>query len=602
MKTWQISGQDFPTLPIAADVRFCSPDYTNDHIWELNIGRGEPPALSLQTTYGLRARRMSLFPRFMHEDRQLSDPNQFFSQPVVRTFYPNYLLVHFSPFAGIAIDAEYWAAGSQVISGRFTITNTSALPVQLGLEWINLLNPMAGGQSMASETIRSMNVLQGSTGNLALVSCMSGATEPGAGPYPALVVSDSFSPGDTRQFTWAVAALDTVKASFDLANQTIRRSWDAELTRIELQNESQSIEIQTGEPQWDLLLALSQKIAFGLFFPGGRHLPQPSFVTNREPDQGYSIRGDGSDYSHLWSGSTPLEAWYLCGVLGAGGADFMKGALQNFLSAQSENGFIDLKPGLGGQRSRRLAQPLLATLAYQLSMATSDFTWIAACYQALLRFVQAWFSPEHDRDLDGFPEWDHPLQTGFEEAPMYDCFQIVLPGTGISAVESPALASFLHRECASLLKIARHTGNQEGVEWLQARIASLASLIESTWDAKASTYRYRDHATHKSLPELEIFYFNQAGDYTLKKSLQTSRRLQIRIHGKQQATRPVHIQIHGRGLKGPVSESIPANRFYWQNGNAYVTTQSVFKSIKSVQINGLIEGDEGWITSPDYTQ
>ena len=51
-------------LTLAADMRFSTPNYVNDHIWEMEIGSGEPSALTLRTTYGLRARSMRIFPRF----------------------------------------------------------------------------------------------------------------------------------------------------------------------------------------------------------------------------------------------------------------------------------------------------------------------------------------------------------------------------------------------------------------------------------------------------------------------------------------------------------------------------------------------------------
>jgi hypothetical protein len=602
MKTWHISSDDPTTFTIAADARFCTPDYNNDQIWEVSIGQGEPPSLSVQTTYGLRARRMTLFPRFIRKEIQLSDPIQFYRPPVVRAFYPNYLLLTFSPFPGLDIQAEYWVPGSQVISGRFTIANTSVLTDQLRLEWVGLLNPMEGGQSMACETVGSTTVLQGSTGNLAPVCCITGGADAGSGPYPALIFNLELFPGNVRQFTWAVAALETPADSFDLAQRTIQRPWDAELTRLELQNEGQWIDIQTGEPQWDQAFALSQKVAYGLFFPGGPHLPHPSFVINRQPDQGYSIRGDGSDYPYLWSGQTPLDAWYLAGILSAGGNDLIKGVIRNFLSTQADSGFIDLKPGLGGQRSRHLAQPLLATLSYQLSLSNLNFHWLVDEYPALLRFVRTWFAPEHDRDGDGYPEWDHPLQTGFEDAPMYDRYKAGSQGASISAIESPALAAFLYRECTSLLKIARRIETQEGVEWLQAQLPALKLLIESTWDSKSNTYRYRDYETHKSLPGLVIFSFDRPGQYPLKMTLKGTRRLQVRIQGNPEVTHPINITIHGIGRKGAISESIPPNRFFWQGGMALATTRNIFKSIKSVDVNGLVEGDQGWIASVDFTK
>ncbi len=52
------------------------------------------------------------------------------------------------------------------------------------------------------------------------------------------------------------------------------------------------------------------------YLPGQRrNLPNSSFVLSRQPDQGYSLRGDGSDYNHLWNGQPTLEALYLSSLI-----------------------------------------------------------------------------------------------------------------------------------------------------------------------------------------------------------------------------------------------------------------------------------------------
>ncbi len=86
MRDWSLGPGDPLVLTLAADFRFCTPDYINDHIWELETGNGDPPALSLYTTYGLRVRRMRLFPRFTLGSQSVSDPASFFLPPVCAVF------------------------------------------------------------------------------------------------------------------------------------------------------------------------------------------------------------------------------------------------------------------------------------------------------------------------------------------------------------------------------------------------------------------------------------------------------------------------------------------------------------------------------------
>ncbi|HLB50317.1 MAG TPA: hypothetical protein VJL59_25115, partial [Anaerolineales bacterium] len=64
MRDWKLTQADPLALRLAADVRFGPTDYADDQIWELTLAGGDPAALALRTTYGLRAREMRIFPIF----------------------------------------------------------------------------------------------------------------------------------------------------------------------------------------------------------------------------------------------------------------------------------------------------------------------------------------------------------------------------------------------------------------------------------------------------------------------------------------------------------------------------------------------------------
>ena len=77
MRDWNLRPGDPLSLTLAADFRLSKPDYVNDHIWELEIGGGEPAALAIRTTYGLRARAMRLFYRFGELGKTITNPAEF---------------------------------------------------------------------------------------------------------------------------------------------------------------------------------------------------------------------------------------------------------------------------------------------------------------------------------------------------------------------------------------------------------------------------------------------------------------------------------------------------------------------------------------------
>ncbi|HZJ23292.1 MAG TPA: hypothetical protein VFD54_08285, partial [Anaerolineales bacterium] len=436
MRDWSLAPGDPLCLTLAADSRLSIPDYLNDHIWELIMGGGEPAALALRTTYGLRAKTMRLFLRFSEGKKIVSDPAVFALPPTVRRIYPNFLVIEYSPIQNIDVSIEYWVPQSNAISGRVTVSNKSNGTRKICLEVCSLLTPV-DGQGMTSTQMQLVNVLAGQTGGLFPVLFLTGGPAHGSGPHPSLYLDLDLGPGAKRQLTWTQAATDTLQASFDLARQSAARPWEAERARLELLNSSQTIDIHTGDKDWDSAFAFSQTAALGLFFPPNQNLPNQSLVSARGSDNGYSPKGDGRDYPASWNGQSALEAYYVAGVLPASQA--APDLLKNFLAIQAEDGSIDGRPGLAGQRGRYLATPLLSSLAWKLYEKSEDREFLTKAFPQLLKFFWCWFSPENDEDRDGLPQWRHILQTGFEDNPLFDAWHEWSLGVDITQVHSPAL-------------------------------------------------------------------------------------------------------------------------------------------------------------------
>lgn len=602
MRRWNLGAGDPLSLTIAADARFCQPDYTNDHIWELKLGKGEPASISLETTFGLRAHWMRLFPRFIHKEAILINPTNFFQPPRVQSIFPNYIALNFTPKLGIKIIAEYWVPSSQVVTGRLIISNQGDIDESFRMEWVGLLSHLGRGESMANVKVGITNALQGKTGGLAPVCFITGGPQPGSGPYPSLALDLDLSPGNSRQFTWALAALPEIEASFELARRTTALSWEKEITRLEMHNTSQSIEIITGDPEWDAAFALAQKVAFGLFFKGSAHLPHYSFVLSRQLDHGRSLQGDGTDYSYLWNGQSALDTYYLNSLILPGGLDYAEGLLLNFLSTQDESGFVDWKPGLAGQRTHRLAQPLLATIALQIAKYKPNHAWLSEIFPALYNFVNAWFKLQHDRDGDGYPEWDHPLQTGLEDSPMYAHWLTQAQGVDISILESPSLASFLYREIMSLIQIARRIQHDEQIPPLQDLAESLSQALETTWNANSKTYRYRDRKSHRSNKGILLRSFQGKNKLHFKRTFKSPQRVLIQLTFEDGNTHPLSIAIHGEDSDGELIEKIPYRGILWCDGKARCTSQNLFLKLKQVEIQGIGKREKGKISTVDYSK
>lgn len=599
MLAWNAKSSYPLAISLAADARLGPTSYSDDQIWELTLGSGDPPALALRSTYGLRARAIRLFPRFIEGDTALTDPALFARAPGIDRFYPNFLALGFAPFTDIDVEAEYWVPQSQGVCGRLKVTNSGRNARRLRLEWVAQLTPTSG-QRMAPLEMLAAPVLTGQTGGLAPVVFLTGGPQAGSGSYPALALDLDLAPGEARLLTWAHAALPSPEESFTLARSLAARKWEAERARIELINASQ-VEIYTGAPEWDAAFALAQKLAFSLFVGPTDRLPAPSFVFTRQPDQGFSLRGDGSDYNHLWNGQPPLDAYYLAGLILPGGLNLAQGLLRNFLVTQTEDGFIDWKPGLGGQRSRLPATPLLASLAWRIYETNPDRAFLEEVFPALLKFVHAWFSPPRDRDGDGIPEWDHPMQAGVEDHPVYSRWHSWAQGVEISSAESPALCAFLYHECQTLLRMAAVLGRREPVSALEALVDHLRVAVETSWDPEDNCYHEWDRDTHFSTRGEWLGEREGPGTILIQRKFSQPVRLLVRVETSGESTRRPQMTVRGASASGNARvEQVSDERFKWYMGRGSLTGERVYTALDEVELQGLDPADRVSLYSVDY--
>jgi hypothetical protein len=591
MRDWSLRPGDPLSLTLAADFRLSKPDYVNDHIWELEIGGGEPAGLAIHTTYGLRARLMRLFYRFGELGKTIIHPAEFSASPYLRKFYPNFLWLECSPFEGLEGTVEYWVPESHALAGRLTLNNRTTFARKITIDLCGMLIPMEG-QPLKESQQQMVNVLSGQTGGLFPVLFMTGAPQVGSGPHPSLTLALDFDPGSSRQVSWAIASTASVEASFDLARRAAGRSWEAERARIELLDVGDTLDIHTGDVDWDAALAFSQRAALGLFFAPDPHLTYPSFVEARQPDHGFSYNGDGSDYPPGWSGQTPLESYYLADVLPAA-PELMRGLISNFLSTQTEDGSMDHKPGIAGQRGKLSAAPMLSSLTWKYFQQTGDKTFLGEAFPGLLAFFRNWLSPQHDPDRDGLPSWDHVLQTGFEDNPLFDVWHPWSQGADISKIHDPMLEAMLFREAQSLVHIAGQLDRNGEVAELREEAEKLKASVEAAWDARAALYSYRDRTTQICQTGKLIVKHKGPGDLRPKLEFEQPVRLLIELQTKNPAAVLPMIEISDLVTKGRGNaEVIGEGQFQRKSGGFAATSQRVFKKIGRISIKGLDKQDQ----------
>jgi hypothetical protein len=599
MRDWSLRQGDPLSLTLAADTRLSKPNYLDDHIWELDLRGGEPRSLTIRTTYGLRARAMRVFFLFAEGPATAVDPVDFHEPPRVRRFYPNFVRIDFVPLDGLEVVAEYWVPSSHVLAGRLTCTNRLQARRRVEFEICAVLTPL-DGKPLNHIKHQMVSVLAGRTSDLQTVVFMAGAPRHGTAPQPSLAVTLDLEPDTPRTLHWACAAEGTAQQAFDSARQACTRPWDAERARIENLDAREVLDIYTGDPEWDAALALSQKASAGVFYPASGHLPEPSFVRARQPDTGYSRLGNGSDHAPSWSGQTPLDTYYLAGQLPVLPATRL-GLIRNFLEAQTRSGAIDAKPGLAGQRSRFLAAPLLATLAWGCHQDTEDAGFLKEAFPRLMAFYREWFRADRDSGASGIPAWENILQTSFEDNPLFDVWHPWSQSLDISTIFNPELESFLWREAASLVAMAQALGRDKEIEEIRRLAAPLESSIAAAWNPQTSLYSYRDRTAGASsigtllgqrvgpgdiVPEERVFEAPVRLLIQVQRSDPASGRPTARLAGRALVARAGSADAPGDGAYRTLGEALEERQFRRHTGGLIAATANAYVQLERIVVNG----------------
>lgn len=590
------------SLRLAADPRLSETDYVDDQIWELSLAGGEPSALALETTFGLRARAMRIFPSFRWKGDSRMDPETFTRPPRVELALPNYLRVRFDPFVDLQVLAEYWARGSKIVSGRLTLFNGGDRSDELRLRLHALLRPDEGGAPMAESLHSGVSVLAGQTGDLTPLLFLSGGAVADAIAHPALSVTPRMQPGRTHEFLWALAGLSTAEDGFAAARETVGLDWEKEIAKAERAN-GRWIQVESGNADWDAALAMTQKVGLGCLVSGTPDLPHTSYVLHRGPDDGYSVGGGGRDYEAPWAGQDPFAAFYLGRQLLPIAPREVSDWLRNFLHTQLSSGEIDGRPGLAGQRGGWLCAPLLATLTLATHRHTESRALLREAFDPLRQFFASWFRQRHDRDGDGAPEWEHPLQTGNPSSPSFVPWAKWGQGLDLKTVEHPDLIAYLLRECQSLVIMAKELGRTEALPDLEAKATGLRRALERAWIDDESRFGLLDRDLHVALEGDELG--SGKGEFTLTvgTKFDPMARLVVRVEGPEEASRSLRVTIHGRGPKGQFrTERIDEHdfRWFWELGTA--TSDGTFASVDRVEVRGVSEAFSTHVHIADHTR
>lgn len=604
MRNWQLTVSDPLSLCLAADVRQFQTDYADDQIWELELGSGQSPALALTTRYGGRCGLARLVPMWVIDGRVVYEADAYARQPVLHDLYPNYLRLTAFAAPHLALQIEYWVMESHAVGGRVTLRNDGDRPTEAGLDLF--------AQFMREEEAGEINLLELSGGQVGLHLQNVGGLQPvilleNAGPIsgssPKLASRVSLPAGGQAVLRWVHAGRSSLDESLALAHHWLTAvDWEPYLKELPEIN-AQTPTIQTGDRERDAAIALSYRLALGsLVGPTGR-LPYPSFVTARIPGRGFSPAGDGSDYYAEWSGQSALDAYLLLPVLAQAAPALAKGILRNFVSVAGADGFIDWKPGLGGQRAGMLSLPLLATAAWRVYELTEDSAFIGEVFPVLGRFFERWFAADLDQDQDGLPEWRSAQQAGLGGHPAFAPLRRWAENIDIRLAETPDLAAYLIHEGESLLAMAGLLGKKRAIPVLTGRVERLRAALGQMWDTAGGRFLARDRDTHQTPPGGLVA--EGPGDEALIPSLELNPpgRLVVRALGGRDHIPDCEVTLEGLDAGGqPYAETLAREAFAWHRGVGAATSGGVYSRIDRVIARGLSRVYTLRVSRPDWTR
>ena len=588
-----------PTLlRIAADASCGPTDYTDDQIWEVVAG-GEPPALSLVTSYGRRAANMRIFPSFGMGGPVISDPAAFITAPSVDSILPSYLSLRFSPLAGLEVRSEVRVVDSHCVSGRVTLTNATDRfrPVRLGLHAVLL--PIAGGQGYLPQSFSGATALAGKTGGLEPVLFLTGGAIEEPGLAAALLVRVDLAPGASRSFTWGEAALTAAEESFERARLAAGKAWDGEVARLE-RTHARWVEVSSGDAAWDMAFHMTQQSALASLVGPGPLSSRLSIVSERTPDRGFSPSGDGRDHSDGWDGPSALEAYYALRQILWAAPEAAADVLRGFWDSQGAGGEIDARPGPAGQRTRLLCPPFLAVLTLKVHEQLQEASFLEDGFRALWLSFRAWTAPAHDRDRDGWPEWDHG---GHPPWPAFWGRGGPDASLDSTIVEDPALAALLYREALALEAMAEELGRAEAVPELRAQQQQLGGVLQRAWNSERTIFQRVDRDTHRTSRPDPVARGQGPGAKKAGRRLAPPSRLSVRVATQGGEGHPVRVRLRGRLESGRVRvETLAPERFRWMWDEGAAVSELVYASVESAEVLGVPEGTTWQISGLDLAR
>ena len=226
-------------------------------------------------------------------------------------------------------------------------------------------------------------------------------------------------------------------------------------------------------------------------------LPHPSFVESRKPNQGFALSGvHTGGFAYPWGGQTVPAALHIATPVALAAPDLAMGMVRNFLAVQRDDGWIDAKPGLDGQRVNVLAAPMLASLAYRFITSPVTRSFWRTVSKVCWLFSSAGSSRTWTTTVTACPNGLQPGQGAFDDGPTLAQGRRWAQGVDITTIEAPDLLAYLVREAQMIVRIAQVLERGDVETEYAPRYEKLKAALSEFWNAECGVFFYRDRDSH----------------------------------------------------------------------------------------------------------
>lgn len=589
-------------LYLAADARMFPPDAEpqGDVVWVLGQRRVLPLAPALETQLGLQVQYLALFP-FFAEGQHAAwriDVGEYAQPPEVRDFLPDYALLWARPFPWLEVEWEVWVPTGTTLAGRVRWRYIGSTPQELRWGWIGLLRPLREGHPFEPQTRKAITYLLGRTPAGPVVLYMTGGPRGVLSPFPALVFTHQLQPQEERTFTWVWTLTSDEEEGLTQARRWAAQPWEAHRARRQILN-AQVPRVQLGQPPLDELLARGRQRGPHFLVRTPRS-PRAYPVDRRHPEDNRL----GTDFTE--EVPTIPELWYwLTQYALPGVQDWVPPLVEGLLGVRNRHGHLDGRPAAWGAEGQYLAHPLVADIVWRIYQVWQDQAYLKRVLPILWEWLQSWFSERYDQDRDGWPEWEHLVQTGLPLLPAFSPWHPWSVGQDLNTVESPALLALLYRACIQLETLAREIHRQDIQEGVARYRAALNTWWQRILPPTGGLPAYQDRDTHQVYRGKRLWQARGPGVFPLAPALVLDPPARVVVHVLPRRARPRELQVllQGRDPQGRnLQVLLEARHFRWIERRGLYTTEVVFAQLLQVEIRGAARGDRLQLHLADLTR